>query len=162
MISKKQTYITKDGLKNLKAELENLKLIKRLEIAGRISSAKELGDLSENAEYTEAKRDQEFCEGRIMELESVIRNIVIIEEEVSHKKDVVSIGSKIKIIEVDGVGSKDEREFHIVGSQEADPVNGKISNESPIGMALLGVKVGEVIEIDLPKGVLKCKVIEVE
>lgn len=160
MVSDKQTYITKEGLAKLQAELEDLKSEKRKEIAERISTAKELGDLSENAEYAEAKRDQAFVEGRILELENVMRNVIIIEEEVHSEDGIVTVGSKIKIKEHADSGHVD-REYHIVGSHEADPSSGKISNESPIGKALLGTKKGDTIEISLPKGTIKCEVVDI-
>lgn len=157
-----QTYITKQGLEKLKAELDNLKTVKRSEIAERIADAKALGDLSENAEYEEARNDQSFNEGRILELESVLKNAVIIEEQVSDN-GVVNVGSTIKIKEhhPDADVPK-EKVYNIVGSHEADPLSGKISNESPIGKALLGAKPGESVEISLPKGIIRCEIIEIQ
>jgi transcription elongation factor GreA len=162
MSSDQQTYITKKGLEKLKAELNDLIHDKRTEIAERISQAKELGDLSENAEYAAARNDQAFNEGRIIELESILKNAIIIEEQ-KGKNDVVNVGSTIKIKEhhPESDGPK-IKEYFIVGSHEADPFSGKISNESPIGKALLGAKKGETVEITLPKGVIKCEIVEIK
>jgi len=155
-----QTFITRDGLKKLNQELDDLKNVKRKEIAERIAQAKELGDLSENAEYQSARNDQAFNEGRILELEAVLKNAVII-EELETKAGVVNVGSKIKIKE-DSDGESNEKEYHIVGSHEADPSSGKISNESPIGKALLGASTGQVIEIVLPKCTIKAEIVEIK
>lgn len=152
-----QTYITKEGLEKLKGELEHLKKVVRPEIAERIANAKELGDLSENAEYSDAKESQGFNEGKIIEMETMLKNALIIEEE-NHTPGVASVGSKIKIKQED---SGKEKEYHIVGSHEADPLAGRISNESPIGQALLGGKIGDSIEITLPRGVIKCTIVDV-
>jgi len=142
------TFITPEGREKLKAELDELKNVKRKNISERIREAKELGDLSENAEYTEAKNDQAFTEGRIMEIESILRTATIIKKKTGTRgSSKVNIGSKVKI--------KDESqtiEYDIVGSNESDPLNGKISNESPIGQAFLGKKVGDIIEISVPSG----------
>lgn len=162
MSDDQQTYITKQGLEKLKSELDDLIKDKRVEISDRISQAKELGDLSENAEYAAARNDQAFNEGRILELEAVLKTAVIIEEQ-KREAGVVNVGSTIKIKEhhlEDGV-SKD-KEYFIVGSHEADPFTGKISNESPMGKALLGAKKGDAIEITLPKGTIKCEIIEIK
>lgn len=151
-----QTFITQEGLKKLKQELKYLKTDKRKEIANRIQSAKDLGDLSENAEYSDAKDAQAFNDGRILELEEIIRNATIIKEH--QQNGAVTIGNSIKI--------KDEetgnvREYEIVGSQEADPVGGKISNESPLGKAFLNKKKGDMVEITLPKGIVRYEIIEI-
>ncbi len=153
----KQTYITKTGLEELKEELEKLKTEKREEIAERISQAKELGDLSENAEYSEAKEAQAFNEGRILELETVLKNAIIIDED-SSSAGVVVVGSKVAIKEKN---SDKEREYHIVGSHEASPAEGRISNESPIGKALLGGKVGDLVKIELPKGIVEWEITDI-
>ena len=153
-----QTYITKKGLEDLKKELDHLKKVVRIEIAERIAQAKELGDLSENAEYSDAKEAQGFNEGKIIEIEAMIKSAIIIEEE-NKTPGVASVGSKIKIKQEDTGKFK---EYHIVGSPEANPLEGRISNESPIGQALLGGKVGDSVEISLPRGVIKCKIIKVE
>jgi len=155
-----QTYITRDGLKKLNTELDDLRNIKRKEIAERISQAKELGDLSENAEYQAARNDQAFNEGRILELEAVLKNAIII-EELETQAGVVNVGSKIKVKE-DSTNGLNEKEYHIVGSHEADPSAGRISNESPIGKALLGARKGQVVKIDLPKGIIKAEIVEIK
>lgn len=149
------TFITSEGLKKLKEELHELKNVKRLELAERIQEAKELGDLSENAEYVEAKNEQGFIEGRILEIDSILRRATIIKQK-SKTSDKVEVGSKIKIQD-----EKETKEYYIVGSNEADPSQGKISNESPIGQAFLGKKVGDIIEIKVPQGSKKFRIINV-
>ncbi len=155
-------YLTKQGYEDIKKELEELKK-RRMEIAAKIADAQALGDLSENAEYQSARMEQSINEGRIMELEHILKYAVIIEEEVqpaAGSQAVVTVGSKIKIKEHtdDGVV---EKVYHIVGSHEANPSEGKISNESPIGKALLGSKVGDIVEIQLPKGTIKCEIVDI-
>jgi transcription elongation factor GreA len=145
MIDQQGTYITKDGLQKLHNEIVFLKNVKRREIADRIQQAKELGDLSENAEYVEAKNEQAFIEGRILEIEHLLRNATIIPEKTIG--DIVSVGSTI-VVKHDGA----RMEYCIVGSSEADPANGKISNESPLGKAFLGKRSGESIEVLTPGG----------
>jgi transcription elongation factor GreA len=140
-----QKYLTKAGYEKLKAELDDCKLNKRKKIAQAIKEAKEQGDLSENAEYTEAKRQQRENESRIMKLENIIRTAEVISDDVS--TDSVQIGCVIDI-EAKGVKST----FHIVGANEADPAKGFISNESPIGEGLMGKKKGETVDIVLPNG----------
>jgi len=154
-MSEEQTYLTQEKLNDLKQELENLKNVKRREVAERIRDAKELGDLSENAEYTEAKDDQAWMEGRILEIGDIIQKAVLIEEHKSNNST-VTIGCKIRVKN----GSK-EQDFEIVGSQEAEPLIGKISNESPLGKAFLGRKVGDEVEVEIPKGMVKYKILEV-
>ncbi len=149
-----QNYVTKEGLAKLQAELHELKTVKRKELANRIQEAKELGDLSENAEYAEAKNDQSFTEGRIMEIENMFKNVVVISEEQSNGE--VRVGSTIKVKSESG-----ERAFTIVGSNEADPVNGRISNESPLGEGFLGKKVGDTVEVTVPKGVVNYKILAI-
>lgn len=140
-----QKYVTKEGCDKLKIELENCKLNKRRTIAQAIKEAKEQGDLSENAEYTEAKRQQRENEGRIMKLENIIRTAEVIKDDGS--TDEVRIGC---VVDVQTNGNKNT--FHIVGASEADPANGLISNESPLGEAMLGKKKGDVAEMILPNG----------
>src|SRR3989338_4599197 len=133
----KTTYLTDDGYKKLIEELEHLKKVRRPEIASRIKEAKELGDLSENAEYADAREEQSFTEGRIMDIEETLKNAEVIANNDANP-DQVGIGDTIKV-------SKDGQDhvFTIVGSNEADPLNGKISNESPMGEAFLGTKKGD-------------------
>ncbi|MCH7492008.1 transcription elongation factor GreA [Patescibacteria group bacterium] len=153
-MNNQNTFITKEGLAKIKKELNDLKDVKRRDIAERIREAKELGDLSENAEYTEAKNDQSFIEGRILEIESILKSATIIKEASS--KGQIEVGSKIKI--QDG---KETKSYFIVGSNEADPAQGKISNESPLGQAFLGKKKGDIVEIKVPQGTKKFEIIAI-
>jgi transcription elongation factor GreA len=149
-------YLTPEGEAKLKAELEELKGPRREDLAARLRSAIQMGDLSENADYHKAKEDQGFLEGRIQEIEAILRNSVLIEK--SSSRDVVSIGDHITIQE-DGF---DPETYHLVGPTEADPRNGKISYESPIGKALMDKKVGEVAEAEAPGGKIKFKILKIE
>jgi len=151
-----QTFITQEGLKKLEQDLKYLKTEKRREIANRIQTAKDLGDLSENAEYSQAKDELAFNEGRILELEDVIRNATVIKE--NKEKNLVLVGNSIKIKDQE---TDEIKEYNIVGSQEADPVAGKISNESPLGKAFINKKKGEAVEITLPKGIVRYQIIEI-
>ncbi|TAK04648.1 transcription elongation factor GreA [Patescibacteria group bacterium] len=137
-------YVTHAGLEKLKTELHELKTVRKREVANRIEKAKELGDLSENAEYADAKDEMSFIEGRIIELEDTINRSKIIE---AGGTDVVNIGCTV---EIEGGGQK--KTYTIVGSSEADPAAGRISNETPLARALLGKKVGDTIEVTLPSG----------
>lgn len=138
-------YLSAEGLERLKSELEELKTVKRREIAERLEAAKALGDLSENAEYQEAKETQSLNELKIQELEEILRDVVVIQKPADNKT--VHIGSTIEVESARG-----REVFTIVGSEEADPVSGKISNESPIGQAFLGLKAGDIAEIKAPGG----------
>ncbi len=149
-------YLTPEGEAKLTAELQELKGPKREELSQRLRSAIQMGDLSENADYHKAKEDQGFLEGRIQELEAILRSAVIIEN--SKAKDVVSIGSRITIQE----GNEEPETYHLVGATEADPRNGRISHESPIGRALMDKKVGQVAEAETPGGKIKFKIISIE
>lgn len=151
-----QTYLTSEGAARLKAELEELTGPKRIELAARLRSAIQMGDLSENADYHKAKEDQGFLEGRIQELEYILGNATIIEE--NNHKDVVAIGSHVTIQEK----GFPEETYHLVGATEADPTNGKISHESPIGQALIDRKVGETVEAETPGGVIELKILKIE
>jgi transcription elongation factor GreA len=144
----KTNYTTLEGLEKLQRELEYLKTTKRKEIASRIASAKELGDLSENAEYSDAKEEQGLLENRILEVEELLRNIQIIKKP--KKSTTVVIGSMIDVIATDGIAMQ----YEIVGSNEADPSNGKISNESPLGRAFLGHKLEDEVTVNVPKGAM--------
>lgn len=152
--SSKNTYLTSRGLLQAKAELENLKKVKRLEIAERIRQAREYGDLTENSEYDSAMDDQALNENRISDLEEILKNAKVIEEK--HSNDIVVIGSTVRIEMDDGID-----EFMIVGRVEADPSKKRISNESPLGSTLLGAKKGEVVEVATPIVRYKCKVLEI-
>jgi len=147
-------YISAEGLQKLKEKLEFLKTTKRREIANRIKVAKELGDLSENAEYQDAKDEQAFNEGEILEIENTIKNAVIIDKNGQH--NIVEVGNSVQVKTTSG-----EKEFMIVGSNEADPPLGKISNESPIGQALLGKKKGDDVEVETPGGKIKYKILAI-
>lgn len=147
--------LTQEGLDKLKIELESLKINKRKEVAERIKNAKEFGDLSENAEYQEAKEEQSFVEGRILELESIIKSSTVADN--NQTLDTVNIGSTIKVEK-----DKQSFEFTIVGSTEADPVNNRISVESPLGSAFLGAKIGQEVEINLPIGKTVYKVLAIK
>jgi transcription elongation factor GreA len=149
-----EKIVTPAGLKKYQDELENLKNVKRREIAGRVQAAKEQGDLSENAEYAAAKEEQAYVEGRIEELESILKTVRVVERE--NRKDAVGIGSKVKV-QVNG-GSF---EYEIVGANEADPAGGKISNESAVGQALLGKKKGDKITVTTPGGPVNYEILAV-
>lgn len=151
----KKYIMTYEGVKKLEEELEFLKTVKRKHIAEKIKVALSFGDLSENAEYDEAKNDQAFVEGRILQLETMLKNASVIDEnEVSTEK--VSVGSVVKIKDYE---FDEEVEYTIVGSAEADPINYRISNESPVGSSLIGKKVGEIIEVPVPDGLGKFEVL---
>lgn len=145
----KDIYVTEEGLYKVKQDLEYLKTTKRKEIAHRIASAKELGDLSENAEYSEAKEEQSIIEGKILELEETLRRVKVIQKPKGSKT--VVIGSHVTVEREDG----GVQEFDIVGSNEADPATGRISNESPLGRTFLGHKVNDAVSVVVPKGVLR-------
>jgi transcription elongation factor GreA len=149
-------YLTPEGEEKLKAELEELKGPRREELSARLRSAIQMGDLSENADYHKAKEDQGFLEGRIQEIDAILRNSVIIEKTKS--TGVVNIGSQVTIQE-EGF---DPEEYHLVGPTEADPRKGRISYESPIGRALMDKKVGDTAEAETPGGKIKFKIIKIE
>lgn len=152
----KPVYLTLEGKKKLEEELEYLTKVRRQEIAAEIKSAKEEGDLSENSAYDEAKLAQGFLEGRVQTIEAQLRDAIIIERNGSSDK--VGIGSKVTV-EDEEFG---QETYHIVGSAEADPLEGKISNESPIGHALLGAKAGAVVRANTPGGEVTFKVLKIE
>ena len=153
----KQVLMTDEGLKNLEAELEELKAVKRKEIAEKIKVALSFGDLSENSEYDEAKNEQAIVESRIASIENMLKNVKIINED-ELSTEIIHVGSKVKVRDVD---FDDICEYKIVGSSEADPVNGRISDESPVGKGLLGHKVGEKVEIETPAGSMSYEVLEI-
>jgi len=153
----KPSYLTKEGAENLKAELEQLKGPAREELAKRLRFAIQQGDLSENADYTAAKEEQGFLEGRIEELTEILGNVVIIEENAA-SKDTVDVGTKVTIQEDDDPSET----YFIVGPQEADPARGRISYNSPIGQALLGHRVGDAVTAVIPSGTLKLKILKIE
>ena len=156
-MKEKEVMLTLEGLKKLEDELEQLKSVRRREVAERIKQAIEFGDISENSEYEDAKNDQAFIEGRILTLEKMLRNAKIIDDE-NIGTEVVSIGSKILLRDLE---NGEEFEFAIVGSIEADPSVSKISNESPVGKAILGQPKGSIVEVSVPAGVLKYEIIDI-
>ena len=150
----KPQYVSAEGLKKLQAELEELRTAKRAEVADRIHAAMEFGDYSENSELEQAKNDQAFLEGRIMTLEQMIKNAQLIDEKSKH--DIVEVGSHV-VVEADGK----KEQYVIVGSAEAAPEAGKISNESPVGRALQGHKAGETVKMSVPAGTVEMKIISI-
>jgi transcription elongation factor GreA len=154
MQKQESLYLTKEGLEKLKAELKELVEVKRPEIAKRIQAAREAGDISENAEYDSARQEQSYIEGRIAELEEVIKSAKISDATV---KGVIGVGCKVTV-HVDG----DKEDFYIVGPPEANPVEKKISHESPLGVALVGKKIGDKVEVEAPVGKLTYTILSVE
>jgi len=150
-----QTYLTTAGETKLRNELAELTGPRREELAKRLRSAIQMGDLSENADYHKAKEDQAFLEGRIQEIEAILRMAIIVERQ---EGDTVMVGSRV-IIQESGF---DPETFYVVGAKEADPRNGKISNESPIGSALMNHKAGEIVEAQTPSGSIKIKIMSVD
>ena len=157
MEDKKEILLTHEGYQKFEDELEILKTVRRREVADRIKVAISFGDISENAEYDEAKNEQAQVEERIIKLESMIRRAVIIDES-KIDSNVVTIGSIVKVNDMD---FEEEVEYTIVGSAEADPYEGKISNESPVGKALLGRTIGDIVDVQVPDGVAKFEILEI-
>lgn len=157
-MAEKKNILTYAGLKQYEDELQNLKVVKRKEVAQKIKEAREQGDLSENAEYDAAKDEQRDIELRIEELEKLLKNAeVIVEEDVDLDK--INIGCKVKVYDIE---YDEEMEFKIVGSTEANSLQNKISNESPVGRELVGKKVGDVVEVETQVGVIRYKVLEIQ
>lgn len=153
----RDVFLTEEGLKKLEFELDDLKTVKRKEIAGRIKVALDFGDISENSEYDQAKNEQAQLEDRIAKLENMLRNARLIDED-DITTDVVGIGSKVKVKDLE---YEEEMEFTIVGSAEADPYNGRISNESPVGSALLGYKSGDKVAVLVPDGTIEYEILDI-
>ena len=154
----KKNILTYEGLKRYEDELQNLKVVERKEVAQKIKEAREQGDLSENAEYDAAKDEQRDIELRIEELEKLLKNAeVVVEDEIDLDK--INIGCKVKVYDVD---EDEEMEFKIVGSTEANSLQNKISNESPVGQALMGKKAGDVVDVETQAGVIQYKVLEIQ
>ena len=154
----KKNLLTYEGLQKLESELHNLKVVKRKEVAQKIKEAREQGDLSENAEYDAAKDEQRDIEARIDEIEKILKNAeVVVEEEVDLDK--INIGCKVRILDVE---ENEELVYKMVGSTEANSLKGKISNESPVGKALIGAKKGDTVEVETQVGILKYKILEIE
>ena len=157
MADVKETLLTAEGLKKLEEELAYYKSVRRIEVSERIKTAIEYGDISENSEYDEAKNEQAFTEGRILQLENMLKNAEVVDES-EIPTDTVSVGSIVKVKDYD---FDEEVEYTIVGSAEADPMNFRISNESPVGKGLIGKKVGDVVEVNVPDGVSKFEVLDI-
>ena len=157
-MSEKKNLLTYEGLKKLEDELQDLKVVKRKQIAQKIKEAREQGDLSENAEYDAAKDEQRDIEARIEQIEKILKNAeVVVEDEVDLDK--INVGCKVTVLDVE---FDEEEEFKIVGSSEANSLGGKISNESPVGKALLGAKVGDTVRVETQAGMIEYKVLEIQ
>lgn len=156
-MSEKEVILTPEGLAKLEQELEDLKTVKRKEVAARIKEAISFGDISENSEYEEAKNEQAFIEGRILTLEKMLRNARIITNE-DVDTGVVSVGSRVRVKDLE---FGDVVDYTIVGSAESDPMNNKISNESPVGQALLGKAKGAVVDVQVPAGVIQYEILDI-
>lgn len=153
----KKVVLTREGLKNLEDELQELKITRRKEIAEKIKEARSQGDLSENAEYDSAKDEQAEVEARIINIEKMLRNAEVIDDsDVDHT--LINVGSRILLCDME---FNDEVEYLIVGSAEANPMQGKISNESPLGRILLGHRAGEIVEVNAPAGIIKYKIAKI-
>jgi transcription elongation factor GreA len=157
MADEKKIILTSDGLKKLEDELENLKVVRRAEVAVKIKEARSQGDLSENAEYDAAKEEQAEIESRIVTIEKMLRNVEVIEEkDLSNNK--INLGNKITLFDEE---FEEEITYTLVGSAEADPQDGRISNESPLGIALIGHSVGDIVDVNAPDGVIKFKILDI-
>jgi transcription elongation factor GreA len=150
-MAEKAVPMTKEGIERLEAELEHLRAVRRPEVAERIHQAKELASAQNNAEYEEAKNEQAFVEGRIMTLEHLLQNATVIDEEAAHRANRIQIGSHVTVTSSEGK----KTDYQIVGPAEARPTEGMISNESPVGRALLGKRVGDEVQVQVPRGVLR-------
>ena len=157
-MAEKKIVLTYDGLKKYEDELQDLKLVRRKDVAEKIKEARGQGDLSENAEYDAAKEEQAEIEARIVVLEKMLRNAEVIDEE-DLDKDTISIGSTVVIFDSE---FEEETTYTIVGSAEADPMNGKISNESPLGSNLIGHSIGDVLGVETPDGIVEYKVVDIK
>ena len=157
-MEEKKNLLTFTGLKKLEEELHDLKVFKRKEVAGKIKEAREQGDLSENAEYDAAKDEQRDIEARIEEIEKILKNVEVVDED-EVDLDKISVGCRVKVYDIE---FDEEMEFSLVGSSEANSLKGKISNESPVGKALIGVKVGDVVEVETQAGLIQYKVLEIQ
>ena len=157
-MTEKEVILTQDGLKKLEEELEHLKSVKRREVAERIKIAIGYGDISENSEYEDAKNEQAFIEGRIITLEKMLRNARIINND-EVDTDTVSIGSRVTLKDLE---FGDTVEYLIVGTAESDPFQNKISNESPVGKAILGKKKGSVVDVNVPAGVIQYEIVDIK
>ena len=156
-MANKPMVLTAEGLKKMTDELDDLKNIKRVEVKEALAVARSFGDLSENSEYDEAKNEQAKVETRIGELEEILKNVVVINEN-ELSDDTVNMGMTVRVYDEE---YDEEDEYNIVGTNEADPLKNNISDQSPIGMALIGKKVGEIAEVDAPDGIIKLKILEI-
>ena len=154
----KKNILTYEGLKKLEEELQDLKVVKRKEVAQKIKEAREQGDLSENAEYDAAKDEQRDIEARIEELEKILKNAEVVDEE-EVDLDKINVGCKVKILDIE---FDEELEYKVVGSTEANSSTGKISNESPVGRAIIGAKIGDIVTVETPAGELQYKILEIQ
>ncbi|BAD42139.1 transcription elongation factor GreA [Symbiobacterium thermophilum] len=157
-MAEKEVLLSLDGLKQLEQELLYLRTVKRMEVAERIKQAREYGDISENSEYEDAKNEQAFIEGRILVLEKMLRNARVIDEPVG-QQEVVVLGSTVVLRDLE---YGDEHTYTIVGTTEADPAHNRISNESPVGRAIMGQRVGTVVAVDAPDGVFKYEIVAIK
>ena len=158
MAEKKIVTVTDEGLRKMQEELDHLRNVKRKEVSEAIGVARSFGDLSENSEYDEAKNEQAKVEAQIAELEETLKNVKVVSEN-ELKSDVVSIGSHVTVYDMD---FKEETEYFLVGSNESDPISGKISDQSPIGKALIGTKVGDTVQVSIPNGEMRIKIKKIE
>jgi transcription elongation factor GreA len=156
-VADKELLISQEGLKKLEAELEYLTTVKRREVAERIKTAREFGDISENSEYEDAKNEQAFIEGRIQTIEKMLRQARVVNDQ-DQDPNIVHIGSRVTVRDLE---DQLEEDYFIVGATEADPMKNRISNESPVGKALLGARVGEEVEVSAPVGKIRLKVIKI-
>lgn len=157
-MAEKEVILTREGFEKLENELENLKTVRRKEVAERLKQAIDFGDISENSEYDDAKHEQAFIEGKIIELEKMLRSAKIIEDN-EREVGIVSVGSTVKVKDIE---LNEDLEYTIVGSAEANPFEDKISNESPVGRSLLGKAIGTVVDVEVPAGKIKLEILEVK
>ena len=153
------TFLTREGMQKLEEELEYLRTVRRQEVAHRLHEAMEGGDIQENAEYEDARNERAFVEGRILTLETILSKAVLIEDGTG-PTDHVGVGSRVTVVEVNSEDGEPEQ-YHVVGSAEADPVAGRISNESPLGRVLMGAKVDQVVTVNAPDGLIKFKILAI-
>ncbi|MEW6724288.1 MAG: transcription elongation factor GreA [Bacillota bacterium] len=156
-MSEKEVILSLEGLRKFEQELEYLKSVKRREVAERIKQAREFGDISENSEYDDAKNEQAFIEGRILTLEKILRNAKLI-DEVEVDPDVANIGSTVKLEDLE---TGEIEEYTLVSTSEANPAENRISDESPVGKGLMGQRVGQIVEVKVPAGTIKYKVLAI-
>jgi transcription elongation factor GreA len=160
-MAERKTFLTQQGLQKIEEELEYLRTVRREEVAHRLHEAMEGGDVQENAEYEDARNERSFVEGRILTLENLLKNAVLIEGH--GPTDRVGLGSKVTVVEIsEQEGQPEPETYHVVGSAEADPVTGYISNESPLGRGLMGSTVDDIVQIKAPAGTLKFKILQID